>query len=444
MTERGMADGRMSDRDLREGRGWDDGQGDSYSRDSRSTRRSRGRSADDGYGQYDQGGDPYDQGGGDNWGDEEGFFDDERPRRRGGKLRAWAPLFVLVGILSLFGGCIYAGYSYYKNKFGPAPDYTAAATCPKEAKVTVDVKKGATGADIAKALLTSGVVKSERAYLNAANQNQGSTGIVAGTYDVCPQISGANAVLELLKKGNLSDASQIVVKPHEWGKDVVASLIEKRKWKQADFDAAISQNKIGLPEWSKDSKTGQFTIEGMLAPGSYELTQTDNPQSILKQMVADRMDELKSLDFENKAKTLTCGTTPCTAAQVLNLASMAEAEVTTPDDASKVSEAILARLKDNEFLNVDSTSLFVLGHLKDPPTHDQVAQGGGDYSTYIHRGFPPTPVAIPSKDTIAAVLKPSSIKAYAWCEGSTGTFFVKKTDFLKAKDHNPCVAKPIT
>ncbi|NUR28070.1 MAG: endolytic transglycosylase MltG, partial [Catenulispora sp.] len=413
--------------------------------DSRRTRRSRGRSADDGYGRYDQDGDPYDQGGGDNWGDEEGFFDDERPRRRGGRLRAWAPLFVLVGILSLFGGCVYAGYSYYKNKFGPAPDYTATA-CGKDAKnkVTVDVKKGATGADIAKALYTAGVVKSERAYLNAANQNQGATGIVAGTYDICPQISGTTAVLELLKKSNLSDGSQIIVTPHEWGKDVVASLIEKRKWKQADFDAAISQNKIGLPEWSKDSKTGQFTIEGMLAPGSYELTSSDSPQSVLKQMVANRMDELKALDFENKAKTLPCGPSPCTPEQVLNLASMAEAEVTTPDDASKVAEAILARLKDNEFLNVDSTSLFVLGHLTAPPTHDQVANGGGDYSTYIHRGFPPTPVAIPSKDTIAAVLKPSNIKAYAWCEGSTGTFFVKKADFLKAPDKNPCRAKAIT
>ena len=426
--------------------GWDDG-GDAYSRDSRS-RRSRGRRAasdeyqqGEGYDQagYDQGG--YDQGG-DGWGEEEGFFDEERPRRRGGKLRAWAPLFVLVGILSLFGGCVYAGYSYYKNKFGPAPDY-AATSCPKDAKnkVTVDVKRGATGSDIAKALYTAGVIKSERAYLNAANQNQGSTGIVAGTYDVCPQISGATAVLELLKKGNLSEASSIIVTPHEWGKEVIASLIDKRKYKQADFDTAIQQNQIGLPEWSKDNK-GQYTIEGMLAPGSYELTSSDTPQTVLKEMVSRRLDELKDLDFENKAKKLTCGHTACTPEQVLILASMAEAEVTTPDDDSRVAEAVLARLADNEFLDVDSTSLFVLGRLKNP-NHDQVANGGGDYSTYIHKGFPPTPVAIPSKDTIAAVLKPSTVKAYAWCADPTGTKFSTKASWKRAGT-DPCKATPIS
>ncbi|MBW8803618.1 MAG: endolytic transglycosylase MltG [Catenulisporales bacterium] len=402
--------------------GWDDGSRDRYAPDD------------------------YDQGGGDGWNDEEGFFDEERPRRRGGKLRAWAPLFVLVGILSLFGGCVFAGYSYYKNKFGPAPDYTA-TNCPKDAKnkVTVDVKKGATGADIAKSLYAAGVIKSERAYLNAANQNQGSTGITAGSYDVCTQISGAQAVLELLKKGNLSDASQIIVEPHEWGKDVIAKLIKKRNWKQADFDAAISQNKIGLPPWSVDSRTKQFTIEGMLAPGTYELTSTDNPESVLKQMVSDRMDELKAMDFENKAKQLKCSSTvPCTPEQVLILASMAEAEVKTPDDAKMLSEAVLARLYDNEYLDVDSTSLFVLGHIQNP-SHDDVANKGGDYSTYApHHGFPPTPVAIPSKATIAAVLKPSDVKAYGWCSGDTGTYFVTKASLKKVPNFDPCKAKPIS
>ncbi|MFL6117092.1 MAG: endolytic transglycosylase MltG, partial [Catenulispora sp.] len=402
------------------GGGWDDGGRDRYAPDD------------------------YDQGGGDGWNDEEGFFDEERPRRRGGKLRAWAPLFVLLGILSLFGGCVYAGYSYYKNKFGPAPDYTS-TSCPKDAKnkTPVDVKKGATGADIAKSLYAAGVVKSERAYLNAANQNQGSTGITAGTYDVCTQISGAQAVLELLKKGNLSDASQIVVAPHEWGKEVIAELIKKRKWKQADIDAAIDQNTIGLPAWSVDSRTKKFTIEGMLEPGTYELTNADSPESVLKQMVSNRVDELKAMDFENKAKQLTCGTAPCTPEQMLILASMAEAEVTSPDDAQKVSEAVLARLKDNEFLDVDSTSLFQVGRIKNP-THDDVANKGGDYSTYPpHHGFPPTPVAIPSKATIAAVLKPSDIKAYGWCAGQTGTNFVTKASLKKA-NQDPCRAKPIT
>ena len=184
---------------------------------------------------------------------------------------------------------MYAGYSYYKGKYGPAPDYTGAANCPATAKVPVEVPRGATATQIANALFTAGVVASPQAYVDAADRNQGSSGITAGTYAICPQISGANALSELLKKSNLSDASQIIVTSHEWSKDVIASLIDKRKWKRADFDAVIANNTIGLPAWSVDSTSHNFTVEGMLEPGTYSITSSDTPQSILSQMVAKRM-----------------------------------------------------------------------------------------------------------------------------------------------------------
>ncbi|MBS2539458.1 endolytic transglycosylase MltG [Catenulispora sp. NF23] len=414
--------------------GWDDGGRAGRTRGS--GRRGRGRAAAD---EHDDSG--YDQGGGD-WGDEEGFFEDQPPRRRGGKLRAWAPLFVLVGILSLFSGCMYAGYSYYKGKYGPAPDYTAAATCKPDQKVPVDVPRGATGQQIADALYTSGVVKSARAYVNAANQNQGSTGIVAGTYTICPQISGDNAVLELLKKSNLSDASQIIVQSHEWGKDVIASLIDKRKWKQADFDTAIANNTIGLPAWSVDSTTHKFTIEGMLEPGTYSLTSSDTPASVLKQMVANRTAFLNSINFAAKSAQLTCGTTKCTPEQVLTVGSIAEGEVTDPGDGQKVAEGVYTRLKDNDYLGVDSTALYFIGHLPGGklPSAAQVQDPNNPYSTYApHHGLPPTPVYDTSDDMIKSALTPSHDDVYYWCVTPTGTTFFEKSQSSAFK--NACNVK---
>ncbi|MEZ0113941.1 UPF0755 protein [Catenulispora sp. EB89] len=406
--------------------GWDDGGRASRSRGRRGGRGRRG-AAEEEYAQsgYEQG---YDQGGGD-WGDQDGFFEEQPPRRRGGKLRAWAPLFVLVGILSLFGGCMYAGYSYYKGKYGPAPDFTAAANCAAAAKVPVDIPRGATGSQIANALVTAGVVKSARAYVNAANQNQGSSGITAGTYSICPSISGSNAVLELLKKSNLSDASQIIVTSHEWAKDVVASLIDKRKWKQADFDAAVSGNTIGLPPWSVDSGTHQFTIEGMLEPGTYSLTSSDTPKSVLTQMVTNRMAYLNSINFVAKSATLTCGTAKCTPEQVLTVASIAEGEVTDPTDGARVAEGVYARLKANDYLGVDSTALYMIGHLAGGklPSAAQVQDPTNRYSTYApHHGLPPTPVYLTSDDMIKAALAPTHEGDYYWCVTATGTNFYTK------------------
>ena len=321
---------------------------------------------------------------------------------------------------------------------GSAPDYSAAATCAANVKVPVDVPRGATTTAIARALFEAGVVKSENAYINAANHNQGSADIGAGTYVVCPRISGDNAVLELLKKSNLSDASQIIVQPHEWAKDVIASLIDKRKWRQADFDAVIQDNAIGLPAWSKDSLTGQFTVEGMLEPGTYALTSSDTPQSVLTQMVANRMTFLKSIGFETKAAQLTCGATHCTPEQVLTVASIAEGEVTDPSDGQKVAEGVYTRLKDNDYLSIDSTALYFIGHLPAGklPTVVQFQDPNNPYSTYApHHGLPPTPVYDTSDDMIKSALTPSHDGTYYWCVTSIGTEFFEKNQASAFKNY---------
>ncbi|ACU73008.1 aminodeoxychorismate lyase [Catenulispora acidiphila DSM 44928] len=310
-----------------------------------------------------------------------------------------------------------------------AADYTGAATCPATAKVPVDVPRGATTTQIANALFTAGVVASPQAYVDAADRNQGSVGITAGTYAICPQISGANAVLELSKKSNLSDASQIIVTSHEWSKDVIASLVDKRKWKQADFDAAIASNTIGLPAWSVDSTSHKFTAEGMLEPGTYSITSSDTPQSILSQMVAKRMTYFKSIDFENKAASLVCGAAKCTPEQVLTIASIAEGEVAEPGDGARVAEGVYARLKAGDYLAVDSTALYAIGHLPagQLPSAKQVQDPNNPYSTYApHHGLPPTPVYITSDDMIKSALAPTHDGTYYWCVTSTGARFFTK------------------
>jgi UPF0755 protein len=224
--------------------------------------------------------------------------------------------------------------------------------------------------------------------------------------------------------------AQIIVESHEWSKDVIASLVASRKWKQADFDAAISGNTIGLPVWSVDSVNHQFTVEGMLEPGVYSITSADTPQSVLTRMVAQRKAYLASIGFEAKAAALTCGSDrgPCTPEQVLTIASIAEAEVIDPADGSRVAEAVHLRLAENDYLRIDTTALYYLGHLPSGqlPTLRQVADPGNPYSTYAHRGLPPTPINVPSDDMIKAALTPSVQGVYYWCVTGTGTEFFKR------------------
>lgn len=228
-----------------------------------------------------------------------------------------------------------------------------------------------------------------------------------------------------------STTTQIIVTSHEWSKDVIASLITTRKWQQSDFDAVIAGNTIGLPAWSKDSVNHQFTVEGMLEPGVYSITSSDTPQSVLTQMVARRKTFLSSIGFEARAATLTCGPDrdPCTPEQVLTIASIAESEVIDPADGSRVADVVYNRLTANDYLRIDSTALYRLGHLPSGqrPTLAQVNDPNNPYSTYAHRGLPPTPIAVTSDDMIEAALAPSTVGVYYYCVTPTGTEFFKQS-----------------
>jgi UPF0755 protein len=277
--------------------------------------------------------------------------------------------------------------------------------------------------------------------VSAANADQSSAGIETGTYDVCKGISGAAAVKELLKKGNVEKNSQIDVQSHQWSTEVVDWFVQHRHWQKSDFDAAIKNNTIGLPAWSKIGN--DWTVEGMLEPGLYPLTSKDNPQTVLTRMVKARMDKLAAIDFENKAKKLPCGGgTQCTPEQVLIIASMAESEVSTPTEASKISEAVLAHLKNTEALGIDSTAMYGLQKRIIGITHDLAADPKNPYSTYDpHKSLPPGPVSIPTIDTINAVLTPSQSAAYYWCGKNGSTVFFTQKQLKAAHTTNPCEVK---
>ncbi len=425
----GAGTGTRGDRSSYDSYGGDDGWGGTTSQgysQSQYDQQRAGYADDRGYGNDDRGywDETSSRGGrGGRRGDDD--WDDYAEPRRPGKLRPWAPLFVLVGVLGLFGGCMYGGYSYYKSKFGPAPDY-AKDTCSatEKGKVLVEVQKGAIGAEIGKALYDAGVVKSERAYINAANANQASSGIVAGTYAVCPQISGHAAVQELLKQTNLTPNSSIQVVDGQWAKDIIKTLAQKRGWDVNTLQQQIDQNTIGLPDWSKDS-SGKWGVEGMFEPGTYELNSKDTPKSVLTEMVAARLKTLADIDFVNKSKKLNCASgTACTPEQALIIASLAESEVTQAvPDGEAVSEAVQRRLVANDYIGVDSTTNYGLG-IHGQVTATQVSDPKDPYATNVHKGLPPTAISIPSKDMLIAVLNPTDKKYYYWCGkfGST-TFY---------------------
>ena len=123
-----------------------------------------------------------------------------RPRHRrgnrGGKKGsgksgvAFLMAFILLAVL---GGGVYFGYSKVKDFF-VAADYSGSGTTP----VQVTIPKDSTLTDIGNTLVESDVVKSTKAFVNAASDNPRGKNIQSGTYKLKKQMSAKNAVTALL------------------------------------------------------------------------------------------------------------------------------------------------------------------------------------------------------------------------------------------------------
>lgn len=358
--------------------------------------------------------------------------DEDPPPTRRERLRAWGPLLVPVVVFGGIAAFVFVAVANYAHT-PHAPDYSASGCAANDPhKVLVEVQTGATGKAIGDALFNAGVVRSSQAFVDATGHNQNARDISTGTYRVCQKISAASAIAELLDSANLSPDSLVEVRPGDYSWETIRALAHKREWDRDDLQQLIDTNQIGLPAWSK-SADGHWTAEGMLEPGRYTLTSADTPQSVLTGMVKARVAELDALGLPAKAATLKCAPArPCTPEEALTIASLAEAEVTKADpDGREVSEAVQNRLSRGDFLGVDATTKYWLSlqaGKRITVTAREVSDPTDPYATGGHKGLPPTPVSIPSKQMIAAVLTPATQHWYYWCASGDGTKFFKESE----------------
>jgi hypothetical protein len=110
------------------------------------------------------------------------------------------PFLVALIVIALIAGVGYGGYTALGSFgfLGPS-DYAGGGTAEE---VTIEVKSGEGGTDIATTLTEAGVVKSEAAFIAAHMGNPDAKSIQPGYYKMRKEMSGAAAVLALLDLKN--------------------------------------------------------------------------------------------------------------------------------------------------------------------------------------------------------------------------------------------------
>ena len=159
------------------------------------------------------------------------------------------------------------------------------------------------------------------------------------------------------------------------------------------------------------SPPGSYSLEGLLFPDTYQVSNAESEAQVLERMIA--LMERVSNQEEIVAKSAALGRTPY---EILIIASMIEREAATEVDRPKISRVIHNRLSvtannpDNPFpLAIDATVLYgrnQLGLDTELP-FSELRQIPSPWNTYLNPGLPATPIANPGRASIRAALNPA-------------------------------------
>ena len=154
--------------------------------------------------------------------------------------------------------------------------------------------------------------------------------------------------------------------------------------------------------------------EGIFLPDTY-IFDPDEPDLDIYRKASQGLQKQLAQIWEQKAVGLPLKTPY----ELLILASIVEKETGRSSDRDMVSAVFVNRLKKGMPLQTDPTVIYGIGTKFDGNLRKTDLRKDTPYNTYMHKGLPPTPIAMPSKESIMAAAHPAKTDAL---------FFVAKGD----------------
>ena len=310
-----------------------------------------------------------------------------RPRRRG---RRTGCLFVALVIVAVAAFAAYTVLRPMVEGFLESNDYPG----PGTGEVQIVVNDGDTGRAIGATLQKADVVKTAKAYLDAAAADTRAAAIQPGSYTMKKQMS-AKAALAILVDSKNRSVPRVTVREGLWKSEVFAALSKGTGVPVAEYTAAAKNPQaLGLPAGAKGN------VEGYLYPATYEFPVKATATQQLKIMVAQAVAQLEK-----------AGVSEADFQKTLIVASIVEGEAGVAA-RGKVARVVENRLDNPNgptvgLLQMDSTVNVALqkrGNLT-KPEYDSAKSSR--YDTYAFKGLPPGPISSPGAKAIEAAAHPT-------------------------------------
>lgn len=177
-------------------------------------------------------------------------------------------------------------------------------------------------------------------------------------------------------------------------KEQLVERIDETLYMPADSIEALLNDKELCSQYGFNTTT----IIAMFLPDSYEFYWTVSPERFMERM-HQYYEQFWNDERMKKAQRI--GLTPI---EVATLASIVEEETAKSDEMPIVAGLYINRLRRNIPLQADPTVKYAVGDFTLKRILNKHLNTPSPYNTYLNTGLPPSPIRIPSKTAIEAVL----------------------------------------
>lgn len=296
------------------------------------------------------------------------------------------------------------------------------------ATVTVEIPKGASTKDVAQVLYENGVIEERGFFRLYSKLTKADNGFRHGTYEMDTDLDYEAIVNYLQSNTNRVDIVKVMF-PEGLNVREVAELLEKNGVCAAEdvLKYANSQdfNNYDLIKAIPNDEERYYLLEGYLFPDTYDFYKDEDPASALGKMINNTRKKLtKQVRERAEAQGLSID-------EVLNLASIIQAESADEADMYKVSSVLHNRLNNGvetgtQQLGCDATVFYPYRTKAQVPA-ELAATFTSRYNTYAITGLPPGPITNPGSAAIDAALNPANTDYYYFCHSADGKAYYAKT-----------------
>jgi UPF0755 protein len=289
--------------------------------------------------------------------------------------------------------------------------------------VDLSIEAGTLPRGVANAVRDAGVdVNPDLLYLWFRFSGQGRQ-IKAGSYELEAGIT-PHRLLAKLARGEESLRALTLVEG--WNIRQVRAALAKEDTLKADTKALTDDALMNLL-----GRAGQHP-EGRFFPDTYTYAKGSSDIAVLKRAMR-AMDKHLAAAWSQRAPDAAVKTPD----EALILASIVEKETGKAADRPMVASVFNNRLRVGMPLQTDPTVIYGLGAAFDGNLRKRDLQADTPWNTYTRAGLPPTPIAMPGKQSLLAAVQPAQSKAlYFVSRGDGSSQFSGSLD-----EHNRAVNK---